>query len=495
MIIHLALAALSAALLIAAFPRLDVSWLAAVALAPLLVAVSREARPLRRFLTGYVAGVVYWFGVCYWIQFVLEFHGGMGVFGSWGSFALFCLAKALHMGVFALLAGAVMRKPWAMPGVAALWVAIEWTHGPLGFAWFALGNAGVDMGVPMRLAPFTGVYGLSFVFMMFNAALALAILRRRRLELAWLAAVPLLYLLPPLPAANPGRERAVLVQPNLSETEDWTNRSIEEARNRIASVSLQAALSRPEGPPRLLVWPEVPAPFVYDSDPDFREQTSHLAQLARTSFLFGTVAHTAAGAPLNSAILLGPGGEYLGRYDKMYLVPFGEFVPRFFSFVNRITQEAGDFEAGKRLVVFRAEGRRLGTFICYEAVFPHLVRRFAADGAELFVNISNDGYFGRSAAREQHLKIVRMRAAENRRWILRTTNDGITATIDPAGRIIDRLPTYQQAALHTRYSYVREQTPYTRYGDWFALACAVTGAAALFIPRRVPPQRPGSHGG
>ena len=240
-------------------------------------------------------------------------------------------------------------------------------------------------------------------------------------------------------------------------------------------------MSEPEGPLRLLVWPEVPAPFVYDSDTDFREQASQLARLARTSFLFGTVAHTAAGAPLNSAILLGPGGEYLGRYDKMYLVPFGEFVPRFFSFVNRITQEAGDFEAGKRLVVFRAEERRLGAFICYEAVFPHLVRRFAAEGAELFVNISNDGYFGRSAAREQHLKIVRMRAAENRRWILRTTNNGITVSIDPAGRIMDRLPPYQQVALHTRYSYVREQTPYTRYGDWFALVCAVAGIAAILV--------------
>jgi apolipoprotein N-acyltransferase len=489
-VLNIALALASAVLLILTFPRFDFAFLAAVALAPLLVALAREPRPLRRFLLGYATGVVYWFATCYWIQFVLEVHGGMGFWGSWGALLLFSLAKALHMGAFALAAGIVIRRACAIPAVAALWVAIERTHGPLGFAWQALGNAGIDMGVPMRLAPFTGVYGLSFIFVMLSAGLALVVLRRGRRELAWLMALPLLYLLPPLPPARRGDERAVLVQPNISETEDWTSRSLEQARTRLAYVSLQAVLSRDEGPPRLLVWPEVPAPFVYDNDPDFREQANNVARLARTSFLFGAVAHTPAGAPLNSAVLLGPGSEYLGRYDKMYLVPFGEFVPRFLGFVNRITREAGDFAAGERLVVFRAEGRRLGAFICYEAVFPHLVRRFAAEGAELFVNISNDGYFGRSAAREQHLKIVRMRAAENRRWILRTTNDGITAAIDPAGRIIDRLPPYQEATLRTHYSYIREQPPYTRYGDWFALACAVAGIAVLLIPGRRASIRP-----
>ena len=482
--LNIGLALASAVLLILTFPRFDFAFLASVALAPLLVALAREAHPLRRFLLGYAAGVVYWFATCYWIQFVLEVHGGMGFWGSWGTFLLFSLAKALHMGAFALAAGVVINRAYAIPVVAALWVAIERTHGPLGFAWQALGNAGIDMGVPMRLAPYTGVYGLSFVFVMLSTGLALVALRRRRRELGWLMALPLLYLLPSLPPARRGDERAILVQPNISESEDWTSRSVEQTRTRLAYISLQAALSREDGPPRLLVWPEVPAPFFYDSDPDFRAQAHELARLARTNFLFGTVARTPQGAPLNSAVLVGAGGEYLGRYDKIYLVPFGEFVPPLLGFVNRITQEAGDFEPGKRLVVFRAEGRRLGAFICYEAVFPHLVRRFAAGGGELLVNISNDGYFGRSAAREQHLNIVRMRAAENRRWILRPTNNGITVTIDPAGRILDHLAPDQQAVLSTRYSYIREQTLYTRYGDWFALACAVAGIAALLAATR-----------
>jgi apolipoprotein N-acyltransferase len=286
-------------------------------------------------------------------------------------------------------------------------------------------------------------------------------------------------LLPPLPEPRPGAEQAVLLQPNISQSEQWTPVSIAALRDRLAYISLEAALRSGHSPPSLIVWPEVPAPLYYHADAVFREQVTQLARLARTNLLFGTVAHTPDGAPLNSAVMLDPGGNFVGRYDKMFLVPFGEFVPPLFGFVNRITTEAGDFAEGKRLVVFPVRGRSAGVFICYEAVFPHLVRRFAASGAEVFVNISNDGYFGRTAARQQHLKIVRMRAAENRRWILRSTNDGITVAIDPAGRIVSAIPPYQEIVLRAAYSFERDLTLYTRYGDWFVWLCAGVALVAL----------------
>lgn len=480
--LHLSLSLATAALLVLAFPGFDFAPLAAVALTPLLVACERERSPWRRFVLGEVAGIAYWFGTCYWIQYVLETYGGMGKGGSWGAFGLFCIAKALHMAAFALAAGPLMRRWWAIPSVAALWVAIERTHGPLGFAWQALGNAGIGMGVPLRLAPYTGVYGLSFVFVVLSAALALAVLRRKRRELAWLAALPLLYLLPALPAAQPGTEQAVLVQPNVPQDEEWSASRLSETMNRIGYLTLSAAIAPGAEPPTLIVWPEVPAPFYYDSDPTFREEVTSLARTAHSAFLLGVVAHTPQGAPLNSAILLGPGGEFLGRYDKIYLVPFGEFVPPLFGFVNRITQEAGDFAPGERIVIFRSDGRRTGAFICYEAAFPHLVRRFAAEGAEVLVNLSNDGYFGRSAARAQHLKIARMRAVENRRWLLRATNNGITAVIDPAGRVIASLPPDRPAVLPAQFSYISGETFYTRHGDWFALACAAASLLLLAYP-------------
>ena len=473
------LALASAALLILAFPDAALAWLAPVALAPLLVAMAREPRWKRRFLLAWSAGIVYWFGVCYWIQFVLSVHGGLGPVAGWTVFLLFALAKAIHLGVFGVLAGWLMRRWWTVPSVAALWVAVEVTHGPLGFAWLALGNAGIDMGVPMRLAPYTGVYGISFVFAVTGAALAGAVLRRPRTELLWVAPLLLLTLLPELPRAERGRDAALLVQPNLSETEQWTSESLDATERRQASVSLRAALAESAAPPSIIVWPEVPAPFYYFDDPRFRSYVNSLARAAKASVLLGIVAHNSAGAPLNSAALVSPLGEPVSRYDKVNLVPFGEFVPWPFGFANKISTEVGDFTAGTRVVVSPAGTHRIGAFICYESVYPNFVRRFVAGGAEVLFNISNDGWFGRSAARRQHLSMVRMRAAENRRWILRATNDGITATIDSAGRLRGTLPLYTEAASYTGFSYETAQTFYTRFGDWFPLACAMAAGLAL----------------
>jgi apolipoprotein N-acyltransferase len=476
-LLNLALALLSAALLILVFPGADLPMLAPVALAPLLAAAARERRPLRRFLLGEAAGFVYWFGVCYWIQFVLEVHGGMSAGLSWFAFVLFCIAKALHLAVFAWLAGYLMPRWWAIPAVAALWTGVERTHAPLGFAWLALGNAGVDMSLPARLAPLVGVYGLSFAFALLNGAVAITALRRPRRELAWLALLAPLYFLPALPEpATPDRV-AALVQPNVADTDRWPADATEALHNRLVLKSLEAALA-PGPTPTLIVWPEMPAPLYIDHDPEFRARLAKLAATARAPVLAAVVAYTPTGDPLNSAVLVSDHGEVVDRYDKIQLVPFGEFVPPLFGWVSRITNEAGDFAPGQRVVVFPAAGHRFGAFICYESAFPHLVRQFARNGAEVLFNLSNDGYFGRSAARPQHLKLVRMRAMENGRWIVRSTNDGITAVVDPAGRVTQTLAPYQEATLRARFAFRGQTTPYTRYGDWFAWGCLAAGCAA-----------------
>ncbi len=483
------LALLSAVLLVFTFPNWNIVWFAPFALTPLLVALAREPRPRHRFLLGYSAGVVYWFFVCDWIQFVLEVHGGMGRWGGWSTFLLLCLAKAAHFGVFSLAAAIVLRHWFAIPAIAALWTGIERTHGNLGFAWLCLGNAGIDMGLPMRLAPWIGVYGLSFLFATMAAATALVLLRRDRKELLWLAWIPALLLFPGLPDAAPGREVAVLVQPNIPEEREWTGTLERQMHQQLVAASLEQALI---AKPRLIVWPEVPGPIYYYRDYTLREKVALLARTTHSYLIFGTVATTRKGAPLNSAGILTPEGELEERYDKINLVPFGEYVPRFFGFVNRITQEAGDFVPGTRRVVFPMDDHQAGVFICYESVFPEEVRQYAKRGAELLVNISNDGYFGHSAAREQHLDIVRMRAAENRRWILRATNDGVTGVIDPAGRILHRLPMYQAAAGPFGYSFIKDTTFYTRHGDWFAWGCLLIGATALFLSQRphyTPPKK------
>ena len=467
---NLGLSLASAVLLVLIFPPFNFTFLAPFALAPLLVACTRERSWWRRWFNGWAAGAVFWCGVCTWIQFVLEVHGGMGRWGGWGGFALFGLYKGLQMALFAVLAGLLMKRRWAIPAVAALWTGIERTHGPFGFAWLDLGNAGINMPVPMRLAPITGVYGLSFVFAVLGCAVAGIALRRPRRELAWLLPVPLLLVLPAAPRPAAPTQRALVVQPNLDTEMTWTTDTLRETEEKLALLSRASGAS-------MVLWPEVPAPF-YANDADFREYMAQVAQRSRTYFLLGVVDYNSAREPLNSAIMLGPSGHILDRYDKINLVPFGEFIPPLFGWVNRITHEVGDFVPGNRVVVFPVEEHQVGAFICYESALPGFVRQFVRSGAEVLVNLSNDGYFGHSAAREQHLALVRMRAAENRRWIIRATNDGITAVIDPRGRVTERLQPFAETAGMMRYGYVREQTPYTRYGDWFAWGCL---AAALAL--------------
>jgi apolipoprotein N-acyltransferase len=463
------------------FPGFGLPWLAPIALTPLLIALWLEPRPLWRFLLGEFTGIVYWFAICYWIQFVLEVHGGMGRWGGWGTFALFCVLKALHLALFGLFAAVLLKTRYAIPAVAALWTGLERTHGTFGFAWLTLGNAGIDMPLPLRLAPFVGVYGISFVFALISAVVALLILRRGRKNLYWLAIVPALVLLPNLPARENPTETALVLQPNMPEEEDWTPASAAQERNHIIQESQNAAERAND---QIIIWPESPGPLYFFRDPQFHQQAMQLAQTSHAYFLFGTVAETREGAPLNSAVLLRPDGELVDRYDKINLVPFGEYVPSVFGFVNRITQEAGDFVPGNRIVVFPMGTERLGVFICYESVFPSEVRQFVKGGANLLVNISNDGYFGHSAAREQHLEIARMRAVENSRWLIRSTNDGITAVIDPAGRVNERLPLYQELVENVHFGFRNGTTFYTKYGDWFAWGCLIAALAALVLSQR-----------
>ncbi|MBV6432162.1 MAG: Apolipoprotein N-acyltransferase [Bryobacteraceae bacterium] len=473
----LALALLSALLAVAAFPSPGLSFLAPFCFVPLLLAIAWEPDPKRRLLCGWAAGIVYWAGICYWIGFVLEQYGGMSLPLVWLSFSLFCILKAMNFAAFGYLAGFLIHSRWAILATAALWTGLERVYGPFGFAWFALGNAGIGMSVPMRLAPVTGVYGLSFVFFLINAAVALLILRRPRLHIAPLLLLPLLLLLPPLPSFEEGTRTAVAVQPNIEEREDWTATMFENTLRREVQLTLDVAANASPRPDMVL-WPEVPAPYYYETDPFFREQVTHVARTARTDFLFGAVARTPGGAPLNSVFELGPEGGFVARYDKINLVPFGEYVPPLFNWIQKISSEAGSFAPGSVPSPLPLTAGKAGVFICYESVFPHYVRQFVADGAGVLVNLSNDGYFGHSAARDQHLLIARMRAAENGRWLIRATNDGITVAIDPAGRITGRLNPYTQAAARLRFSWRADETPYTRYGDWFVWSCLAAGLLA-----------------
>jgi apolipoprotein N-acyltransferase len=498
------------------------------------------ARPGQAFLLGYSCGILWYAGTCYWIYNTMRQYGGVGTAAALGLLLLFCLYLALYHGLFGLLIGLLANAPNGAgsessraaaggPGLGHrrvlllapfVWVAVELARTRItGFPWDLLGISQVDNIALARISTVTGVYGLSFEIMVVNTALAAALVirgergqrsRRQPLLLATIVAVALLqggrWIVPPPLAA--GRS-ARLVQENVPILQggDWTKEYFESTLQDLARVSLNnsglnnSASSAPvqgkssltslpvPSHPDVIVWPESPAPF-YTTDPVFRDAVSNIAREAQTWMLVGSLGVRNAGERreratqlYNSASLVSPGGEWVGRYDKMHLVPFGEYVPfkRVFGFAGGLTKEVGDFSSGTSRAPLQAGDSKLGVFICYESIFPDEIRQLAANGAEVLVNLSNDGWYGDSGAYAQHLKQARMRAVENNRWLLRDTNTGVTAAIDPYGRIVATIPRKIRATLDAPYALTNVTTFYTRHGDWFAYLCAIISLAGLLL--------------
>jgi apolipoprotein N-acyltransferase len=491
-------------MLFACFPLLDWHLLVWIACAPLFVALAGERRPGRAFLLGYVAGAIYLAGDCYWFVGVMELHGGLSSLLAYGVLALFVIVFAVFFGGFGLvLAWAAGGSPKrALLLCPFLWVAMEIARTYLitGVPWDLLGYA-IHAGGLRQVASVTAVYGLSFLAATMSALLVWVWLEPRRmasrLVLAGWAA--LLFganlLLAPPPLAVGGKT-AFLVQPNISMDEavvaQWAPWRDPTHLNNL--VELSVASVRRDGnltSTPLIIWPENPAPFYFERDPIFRSAVERLARETRAYVVVGSVNYADAEGtkPKNSAMVLDPEGRVVLAYDKIHLVPFGEYVPAwaFPSLVGKITYEAGNFVPGASYRAAQIADGGLGVFICYEAIFPQLVRRLVPTGPGVLVNISNDAWFGDSAAAFQHLEMARLRAIENHRYLLRDTNDGITVVIDPYGRIVERLPRHEQAVLVGRFDYWSERTFYTRYGDvfaWLCVAIAVAIIGTLKIRRR-----------
>jgi apolipoprotein N-acyltransferase len=508
---------LSAGLQIAIFPLPNLYPLCWFAIAPLLIALLRArppdtlqlkagikllpAKPLQAFLLAYVCGILWYGGTCYWIYATMRHYGGVEAPAAVGILILFCLYLALYHGAFGLLvswlAGNSPFRRRALLLSPVVWVAVELARTRItGFPWDLLGTCQVD-NIPLaRIATVTGVYGMSFEIMVVNAALAAAFLvgRDKRKTLLWAAMAAAVALqagsLVHAPAsAVPADKIATLVQANVPilEGADWTKEYFDTTLQDLTRISLSAPNLSSNQHPALIVWPESPSPF-YTSDPLFRSAINNLAERAHAWVLVGSIGIRSAtpGSAskfYNSAALVSPQGEWVSRYDKIHLVPFGEYVPfkRVFGFAGGLTKEVGDFTPGVSRAPLEADGTKLGVFICYESIFPDEVRQFAAQGAQVLVNISNDGWYGDSGAYAQHLKQARMRAVENARWLLRDTNTGVTAFIDPLGRVVDSVPRKIRTAVTAPYALSSVTTFYTRHGDWFAYLCAIIFAVALLM--------------
>lgn len=476
------------------FPDYHLSLLAWASVGMLILA-STGARPAESLVYGFLHGLVF-YPVCLpWIDTVMQQYGSVDPWSSAGIVGLIGLAGGIIWSSFSWTVAVTSKRSPALACTVApfFWVTLEFarTHLPyIGFPWNLTGYAARGSLALLQLTPVTGIYGLSFLIAAYSSVIAYAFLVRSRRAWMTVLVVSVVLVLTAVgggyfvPVATP-RHIAHLVQTNFPQSEhyppNWLQIHASEL-DQLEQISVEAAKKTPG----LIVWPEVPAPFSMQ-DPAFAHRAQRIARESGNYFLVGIVdwKRNAQGVweASNSSTLLDPSGGRVFTYDKIHLVPFGEYVPlrQWIKFAGRLTADIADFTPGTEYRVGQLPGGRFGVFICYEAIFPDEIRRFAKGGADLLINVSNDGWFGRSAAPEQHLMMSRVRAVESRRWMLRDTNNGFTVVVDPYGRIVASLPPDTRGQLDAPYDFRSDLTLYARFGDWFAWLCVLTSLVLIAI--------------
>lgn len=409
-------------------------------------------------------------------------YGGLNAAAAFGVALLFVLVYALFFAAFALALYYFIRAI-GLGGLlfaAPLWVTIELIRANFffgGFPWMLSGYALVPYEGVLQAASWTGIYGLSFLAAAVNSVLAAALFRRSvTLLAAGAAAIAVAWVLPIIGETHASESIPVrIVQTNISLDQSWDQHSGSVLLDEIERLSIGSR--QLEG---VIVWPETPAPLYIEEDATFRARVARIAQAADSYFVLGYVG-TAGEGSANSAAVISPQGRMISRYDKMHLVPFGEYVPlkRLLFFAEKMVRHVGDFTRGTSYTISPVGSRRLSTVICYESIFPNIVRQFVRRGSELVVVITNDGWFGTSSAPYQHLRMGVVRAVENRRYVIRAANTGVSAIIDPYGRIEAQTEIGVRTALDGAAKFRSDRTFYAAYGDIFAY---LNVAAVGFLP-------------
>lgn len=488
---NLLLAALAGGLSVLAFPKADLGLVAFVALVPLLIAVRgvgwRTAAKL-----GFTTGLVFFAGSLYWVAATVVNYGGLPWVVATGVLLLLAAYLALYVAGFGA-AVAVLGQcgPAFVLSTGAAWVAFELlrSHMFTGFPWNLLGHSQYQNLPLIQIAAVTGVYGISFVVVGVNAAIADALVgpggwcgRVGSLATAGLlVGGALAFSSMDNPQIAPPAIRVALLQGNIAQEIKWDRDFQDETVRVYQNLTLAQAGFRPD----LVIWPETAVPFFLRHDP-------RLSRVKRWADEIG--APLLVGAPdwdgglppkyTVSAFLIAPENGISGKYDKIHLVPFGEYVPfkQILSFVNKLAQGAiGDFTPGGEFTVFSIPSGKFAVSISYEIYFPSEVRRFVQNGAEFLVNITNDAWYGRSAAPYQHVAMMVFRAVENRRYLVRAANTGISAIVAPDGRIVSASGLFERTALRATIAANAALTPYARYGDVFGWGATLGVAVAALL--------------
>jgi apolipoprotein N-acyltransferase len=479
--------------LASAFPRSDWSGAAWVALAP-FTAIAFLRRPRPALALGWLGGFLFFLILLRWLNFTFREYSAIPWPLTWLPTALLAAYCGLYVGLYTGAVAWIVHRRSALMATAAapfLWIALEWLRGRVlgGFPWGSLGYSQYRLLPVIQIAELGGVYAVSFVVVAVNVALAAALWLPRRQAAGVLGAAALLVAgtltFGELRLRDPrtaGTASVAIVQPAIAQPQKWDRDFAVATLENYFELTRRAAGEHPD----LIVWPETSTPTILRRDPGLVAALARLSREVRAPLVVGSVDAEETSPPTyrNTAFLLSDRG-LLSRYDKIHLVPFGEYVPLsgVIGFVRGWAEFIADLEPGSRSVVFSGPPAPFGIVICYEGIFPALVRRFVADGARFMVNMTNDGWFGRTDGPLQHLAMYPFRAVEHRVALVRAANTGVSALIAPDGEITHRLPLFVRGTLHGRVPLREGQTLYTRFGDWLAYLALVVSGIALAITR------------
>jgi len=510
-----ALALVSGALLALSFPRYGHPALAWIALVPLLVALTgwegrgpsvvdgRPGRlpgkpPRRAFLLGLTAGFVYFTGTLYWTGTVIRTFGGIPLPAAVLGVCLLALYQGFFPALFALLSSRLIARggPAAILLSAAAWVATEFFRGVVfgGFPWVLLGDSQVTVLPVAQLASVLGVYGVTALVAFVNASIAYAALATGRRRIAAVAAAAVVLVATGAWGSARVAEgsltragtpiRIGLIQANIPQEDKW---KAGEAR-RIFTTYIGMTRDAVKRGAEYVIWPESATPFMFEQDPAGQETLRSLAREVRVPILFGSDQEVTRPEPAlyNAAFLVAPDGTTAAVYRKIHLVPWGEFIPmkRLLFFVSPLVDSFTDFSPGTSVVMLPIGSHLTSTAICYEVVYPSLIRRAVQGGSELLTTITNDAWYGQSSAPYQHFALASMRAIEQGRYLARAANTGISGVVDPYGRIVRQSSIFEQDALVEQVRFLTVRTIYSRIGDVIAYVAIALVAAALVALRR-----------
>jgi apolipoprotein N-acyltransferase len=479
------LAVLSGLLLFLSFPKYGSGWLAWIAFIPLFFALRKAASIAQGLLLGFITGIVSYIGIIYWIAFVIINYGYLPLY--LGIILMLLLACYLSTYIALFASGIVYFQDKIAIYLTApvLWICLEYCKSYLltGFPWENLGYSQYLNFYLIQFADIAGIFGLSFLIVIVNATIFEVINKKSRKEYVLAAVIFLIlagvyiYGICRLDQVNKAMQNAQgmevsLIQGNIDQSIKWNENYQRETLNIYERLSLKNAPANGS----FIIWPETAAPFSFQDMNNLHDQVINLALATKSWLIFGSVSYLQKKGGknyFNSAYLLSPSGEVKSKYDKVHLVPYGEYVPlrNIFPFIEKLTAGIGDFGTGAGYYPLSMNDKKIGILICYEAILPFAARMYKQRSVELLVNITNDAWFGTTSAPLQHFSMTIFRAVETRLFLVRAANTGISGIIDPSGKIIAETNIFQKDALKGYIKFVKIPTFYAEYGDLLVIVC------------------------